>query len=470
MSGTPNKKLHEDVGGHPSTLKYPHETKYSHEESASYPSAGSKITSSVMSEYHSLFDMGHDARAPKIPRTESRDADRSPLLPISRISSSSHVSRSDHPVTSENKFEKRESKDSSRDIKHDNRGVRTESREGYQTAKVDKDVRFESRGDDNKESKYEREIYPDYKSEIKTDKEAYNTGNSQLNWKDSKEQYRGKRYSDTPGGNVDTWHASRTGVHGPPEVGKEGSTTEERDRSEANEAVGENKVDLKADDKFKDKDRKRKEGKHRESGDRDKERSDSRSNLQLGNISNEGKESVREEKEADKFDRERKDLPKDKDKFKEREKDHTKRDTWNGADREIPQKEMSDVSRRVLDQDISAGDHKKQKDHHGWKQTESGKGLDKEAKGLKKEKDVDMEGDQAEKSSRCYDKDSDDGFVDAEGVAERERDAFSYGVQQRKRMLRPRGSPLANRDPRSKSRAQENEGYFILVCLLSKVT
>lgn len=463
MSGTPSKKLHEDVGGHPSTLKYPHETKQSHEDSASYPSAGSKLTSSVMSEYHASYDMGHDARAPKIPRTESRDADRSPILPMSRISSSSHVSRSDHPVALENKFEKRESKDSSRDTKNDNRGLRTESREVYQTAKVDKDVRSESRGDDNKEIKYDREIYPDYKSEMKTDKEAYNTGNNQLSWKESKEHFRGKRYSDTPGGNVDTWHASRAGVHGPAEVGKEGSTTEERDHTEAHEAVGENKVDLKADDKFKDKDRKRKEGKHRESGERDKERSDPRGNLQLGNSSNEGKESVRDEKEAEKCDKERKDLPKDKDKLKEREKDHTKRDTWNGADREIPQKEMSDVSGRVMDLDIPAGEHKKQKDHHGWKQTESWKNLDKEAKGGKKERDVDMEGDQAEKRSRCYDKESDDGCVDAEGGNERERDAFSYGVQQRKRMLRPRGSPMANRDPRSKSRVQENEGYFILI-------
>lgn len=457
MSGTPNKKLQEDVGGHPSTLKHPHETKHSHEESASHPSAGSKLTSSVMSEYHASYDMGHDARAPKIPRTESRDADRSPLPPMSRISSSSHVSRSEHPVASENKFEKRESKDSSRDLKNDNRGMRTESREVYQTAKVDKDIRFENRGDD-KEIKYERETYPDYRSETKADKESYNTGINQLNWKESKEHYRGKRYSDTPGGNVDTWHTSRAGVHGSAEAGKEGSTTEERAHTEAHEAVGENKVDSKADDKFKDKDRKRKEGKHRESGDRDKERSDPRSNLQPGNSSNEGKELVREEKETEKCDRERKDLPKDKDKLKEREKDHMKRDTWNGSDREIPQKEMLDVSGRVMDQDVSAGEHKKQKDHLGWKQTESWKNLDKEAKGGKKERDVDMEGDRAEKRSRLNDKESDDGGVDAEGGNEKERDAFSYGVQQRKRMLRPRGSPMANRDPRSKSRAQENEG------------
>ena len=61
--------------------------------------------------------------------------------------------------------------------------------------------------------------------------------------------------------------------------------------------------------------------------------------------------------------------------------------------------------------------------------------------------------------------DSDDGSVD--GEVERERDAFSYRVQQRKRMLRLQGQSVGKVGPRSKPRAQEKKGYFILVILFS---
>ncbi|KAK1367195.1 Histone deacetylation protein Rxt3 [Heracleum sosnowskyi] len=442
MSGTPNKRLHEEIGGHSATLKFLHESKHSQEGSASHPTVGSKLTSSVMNEYRASYDTGNDGRSPKIPRTESRDADRSSSLPTYRISTSSHDS---HPVTSENKFDIRESKDSSRDAKNDIRGMRTESREMNPNAKVDKDARFESKGDENKETKHEIENYPEHKSGMKTDKEVYTTDN-QPSWKESKEQYRGKRYSDNTGGNVETWHASRPSAHGPADVGKEVLTTDER---KSHVAVGENKFDWKAYDKIKDKDRKRKEGKHRDLGERDKEGSNRRS-------SDEAKETMRNEKEAEKCDRERKDLPKDKEKSKERD---TKRDAWSGADKEVPQKEIMDVFGKAMDQDTSAVEHKKQKEHHSWKQTQSLKILDKEAKGGKKEKDSDIEGDKYEKSSSCYNKESDDGCVDVEGGTEKERDALSSGVQQRKRMLRPRGSPqMGDRDPQSKSCAQENEG------------
>ncbi|KAL8096495.1 hypothetical protein AgCh_037452 [Apium graveolens] len=435
MSGTPNKRLHEDVGGHSANLKHSHESKHSQEGSASHPSVGSKLTSSIINEYRASYDTGNDGRSPKIQRTESRDADRSSLLPTYRISASSHDA---HPVTSENKFEIRESKDSSRDAKNDIRGM-------YPNAKVDKDARFESKGNENKETKHEIAHYPEHKSEMKTDKEVYSRDNNQPGWKESKEQYRGKRNSDNTGGNVDAWHASRPSAHGPVDIGKEVLTTDER---KSHVAVGENKFD-KAYDKFKDKDRKRKEGKHRDLGERDKEGSNRRT-------TDEGKESTRDEKESEKCDRERKDLSKEKEKSKERD---AKRDTSIVADKEVPQKELMDVSGKATDQDTSAVEPKKQKEHHNWKQTQSLKIMDKEAKGGKKEKDSDIEGDKNEKSSSCYNKESDDGCVEVEGGTGKERDALSYGVQQRKRMLRPKGSPqMGDRDPQSKSCAQENEG------------
>ncbi|KAL8096494.1 hypothetical protein AgCh_037451 [Apium graveolens] len=175
MGGT-NKWLHEDTGGHSVTLKHSHESKHSQEGSASHPSVGSELTSSITNEYRASYDTGNDGRSSKIQQTESPDADRSSLLPTYRISASSHDS---HP-----EFEIRESKDSSRDAKNDIWGM-------YPNAKVDKDARFESKGNENKETK-EIEHYPENKSEMRTDQEVYSRDNNQPSWKESKEQYRGK--------------------------------------------------------------------------------------------------------------------------------------------------------------------------------------------------------------------------------------------------------------------------------------
>ncbi|XP_059656212.1 uncharacterized protein LOC132303125 [Cornus florida] len=472
MSGTPSKRLHEEgVGGsggggggggpgHSSSSKHP---QY---DSVPYSSVGPKLTSSAMNEYHNTsYDIGQEARMPKIPRADSRDADRrSPLLPMYRVPSSSNdLQHSDHSIALENRLEIRDSKDNSRDVKVENRDSKAEPKELYHGIKGDKDVRVEGRGDDNKE-------YPDheYKGDAKTEKDVYGAVSAHLNSKDSKEHHRGKRYSDAPGGMADTWHAWHANLYGPVEVGKEGLSTEEKERDyvvEAHEAVGENKVDLKAEDKFKEKDRKRKEGKHREWGERDR-----RNNLQVGSGSGEGKESIRDEREAERWERERKDLLKDKEKLKEREKDHFKREGWNGTEKEVShnEKEPMDVSGRTLDPENLMLEQKKQKDHDSWKNVE------REARERRKERDADVEGERPEKRSRCYDKESDDGCVDAEGGTEKEREAFNYGVQQRKRMLRPRGSPqMANREPRFRPRTQDNDGTqgkllieWGVVCLL----
>ncbi|KDP24226.1 hypothetical protein JCGZ_25883 [Jatropha curcas] len=452
MSNAP-KRSH-DEGVHSSSSKYPHE------ESGSYP----KLTSGISTEYHPSYEIASDARIAKIPRTESRDADRrSPLHSIYRVSSSSNDLHMDaHSVASETRLESRDSKDS-RDHRVESRDLRTEAREMHseakrdsQSSKVDKDSRFESRADDNKEIKYEKDAYNDPKNDVKMEKDGFSVTTSQLNWKESKEYHRGKRYTEFPGGHVDPWHMSRGNSLGPVEIVKEGSTIEERDYAETHEAVGENKVDFKGEDRFKDKDRKRKDVKHREWGDRDKERSDRRSNLQVVNNSGEGKESAREEREAERWERDRKDLSKDRERQKEREKDHTKRESWNGVEKEVldNQKESGDGSGRVTEQENPTSEQKKQKDLESWKN------VDREARDRRKERDADMEADRPEKHSRLYDKESDDGFADGgDGPAEREREVFNYGVQQRKRMLRPRGSPqVPNREPRFRSRTQDNEG------------
>lgn len=452
MSGPP-KRVHEE-GGHSSSSKYPHE------DTSIYP----KLTSSgVSNEYNNPhYDVGQDVRPAKVPRAESRENDRrSPLHSVYRMpSSSAHDSQMDsHPPPLESRTDTRESKENTR---MEGREFYGETKRDTPSAKGEKESRYDNRADDNKEVKYDRETYNDLKGDPKVEKEGYGPGTGHLNWKESKEYLRGKRYSETPSGNVDQWHGLRGTSQGPSEVGKDSSASKEN-FAEGYEASGENRVDAKSDDQYKEKDRKRKDIKHRDWGDRDKERSERRSSMQVGNVGGnsgaEYKESVREERETEKWERERKDLSKEKDKPKERERDHVKRETWNGVDKDNlhNDKETGEGSVKVPppEQDNSLLEQKKQKDFDSWKNVE------KEARDKRRERDVDPEGERPEKRSRCYDKESDDGCAD-EGTTEREREIFNYGVQ-RKRMLRPRGSPqVGNRESRFRSRPQDNEGCVFL--------
>ncbi|XVF33797.1 hypothetical protein REPUB_Repub18cG0002000 [Reevesia pubescens] len=440
-------------------------------------------SSSVPTDYHqpAPYDMGQDARIPRIPRTEPRDSDRrSPLqhsmyrMPSSTVSNDSHLDS--HQGVSESRMECRDVKEN-REVRVDSREPRVEPREfygeaakrEYQSGKGEKDGRIESRGDESKELKYDKETYGEAKGDVKVEKDLYGGASIHSSWKDSRDYHRGKRYSEPPGANVDPWRIQRVNSQGPVEVGKEGSVSEEKDYAEAHEAVGENKFDSKGEDRFKDKDRKRKDGKQRDLGDRDKERSDRRSSMQVGNSCGEVKESAREDREAERWEREKKDL-KEKERLKEREKDHIKRESLNGAEKEGSnnEKELGDGSGRIQEQENLASEQKKQKELDNWKN------VDREVRDRRRERDGDTEGDRPDKRSRCYDKESDDGCADGDGATEREREVFNYGVQQRKRMLRPRGSPKgATREPRLRPRPQDNEGYvflfFLVVVLVASV-
>nr|GMD78982.1 uncharacterized protein DDB_G0287625 isoform X2 [Ipomoea batatas] len=347
MSGNLNKRPHEEGGDGSGSGNHGHSSapKYIHDDSNSY----AKVMSSATHEYHSSYDAGQDVRMPKIPRTESRDVDRrSPLLPTFRVSSSLNDLHSDHTVGLEARLEAREGKDSIREVKAENREAKAESRELYQGGKGDKDARTDSRVDDSKETKHERDSYSEYKVNMKSDKDSFSGVSNHLNWKDSKEQNRGKRYPDVSGGNMDPWHASRTNVHVSAEVPKESVNVENRDYVEACEAVGENRG-------------------------------------------------------------------------------------------------------RTLEQET---EKKKQKDHDGWKSGE------RESRDKRKERDQDVEGERNEKCNKYNDNDLEEVGMSADGGGDREREGFNYGVQQRKRMLRPRGSPqMGNRDPRFRSRVHDNEGY-----------
>ncbi|KAK7283721.1 hypothetical protein RIF29_13456 [Crotalaria pallida] len=440
MSGVPKRSHEETV--HPSS-------KQPHEDSGTYP----KFIPSVSNEHRIPYDIGQDSRAAKTPRIEPRDADRrSPLHSVYRMPSSSNDSPADHPV--EKRIESsvlKESRDfrfENRDTKAEKKELHGEARRDSQIAKSDKDVRIEGSGDNNKEIRYDRDGQNDSKSDTKTDKDGHVVVSSHLNWKESKE-YRGKRYPDGPSVSLDPWNVSRGNT--PAEVGKESSAAKERDYLEAHEAVGENRIDSRSEDKFKD--RKRKDVKYRDWGDREKERSDHRNSAQVNNTSGDCKESAKEDRDVEKREREGKDLPKDKENLKDREKDHIKRESWNGMEKEVSnsEKEVGDGSVKLPVPEIVLPEQKKLKDVDSWKN------VDREARERRKEKDTDLEGDRPDKRSKI-DKQTEDGCADGEGTGEKERDVQNYNVQHRKRIPRSRGSPqVANREPRVRSHAQDNE-------------
>lgn len=390
-----------------------------------------------------------------LPRPESRDGERrSPLHSLYRMPPPSMtMTDSPHPshpiVGPEIRVESRDPKENKG--VETSRDVKVESREGHhQSGKVEKEARVESRGDESKEVKHERDTRNDSKSEPKVEKDVHGVMGSHPNWKD---QHRFKRHPDVPSGGsgiLGPWGGSpqvRPKYEAPKEVGVSNITKE---RVEANEAVGENRIDPRVDDKYKD--RRRKEGKHHDWPENDKDRSDSRSNLQVGSSSNDYKEPTKEEKESDRWERERKDVQKEKERMKEREKDQVDREAQNGGDKEGYHHEK-EVAEKASAPENFASEQKKPKELDAWKN------VDREGKERRKERDGDVEGERPEKRSKCYDKESDEGGTEADGGTDREREAFSYGVQQRKRMLRPRGSPqLANRDGRFKARAQDAEG------------
>ncbi|KAF7813355.1 zinc finger CCCH domain-containing protein 13-like isoform X1 [Senna tora] len=446
MSGVPKRSHEETVH---SSSKQPHE------DAGTY----SKLSSSISNEYHIPYDIGQDSRVAKAPRTESRDADRrSPLHSVYWVPPSSNDSHVNHPVGSENRVESRDSKDGrdkrleTRDVKNEKRELHGEARRDSPSVRSEKDVRVEGRGDDNKDVRYDRDSHHDLKGDNKTEKDGYSVLSSQLNRKESKEFHRGKRYSDTPSGSLDSWHVSRGNTQGPLEAGKEGSTAE-KDYVESHEAVRDNK-DLKSEDRFKEKDRKKKDVKHRDWGEREKERNDHRSSTQVANTGGDGKDFAKEDRDIQRLERERRDLSKDKEIFKEREKDHIKRESWNGIAKEVPnnEKELGDGSIKRPEQENVLVEQKKPKDHDSWKN------VNKDAKERRIERDANLEGDRPDKRSRCLDKEPDDGCADREVAMEKEKEVSNNGVQHRKRVQRSRGSPqVANREPHFRSHAQDNK-------------
>lgn len=524
-SGSYPKSTHPPVTPPPAQVHHHHQQPHQHPQSQSQSQPHLHTLPHPHSHPHSHPPLAAasapyevESRTVKVARSEPRDGERrsplvyrSPSLPTTVSSSDPHLTHT--PVLSEPRDgakDGREIRAESREIRSDGREIYGETKREIQGPKGDRDVKFERSVDDfsgkgntgNYTRNDGREIYGESKREIqgpKSDRDAkferpgddfsgkssntgsytrdtksdrenqnYNEqkgevkmekdGHSHLAWKEQKDYHRGKRVAEGSTANVDQWVASRGNTQGPNEVGpKDSSAPVEGPHLEGRETVGENKVDAKNEDRFKDKDKKRKELKHREWGDRDKDRIDRRGSVLVGSVMSEPKEIGREERDADRWERERMDQ-KDRERNKEKDKDPIKREPRTGAEKEVSQNEkvLGEASIKPSEQEYVAPEQKKQNEPDNWEKDE------RESKEKRRERDGDSEAERAEKRSRISEKESEAGCLEGEGATEREKDAFNYGVQQRKRALRPRGSPQTTNRDRVHSRSQDNEGCVSL--------
>ncbi|XP_020105690.1 zinc finger CCCH domain-containing protein 13-like isoform X3 [Ananas comosus] len=427
MSGAP-KRLQEE-GGHSTPLKRPHE------ESSIYSSPSGKLIPPVGSEFHLPLEHGLDGRFAKVQRVESRDDKRPSLL--HRIPSAS-INSLDHAISSDrNNKDARDTKTADKESKSEIRDLYNDTKMGPQNNKVENDVRLDGRGDEN-EPKHDKRSLFDYKVDIRFEKDSHRSISPHLNWKDSKEHLRGK---------IESWHLTRPSLHKTHEAPIDLSTTEEQ--RDTHETLGENKVDLRGEEKFRDKDRKRKDEKHRDFGDKDKDRIDRRTNTQYSSASIEHKDLQREDKDVERLERERKDSQRDKERI-EREKDSIKRESSNVAS----EKENFHIEKEITDGFAKNSEHENTLEYKKLKD-DLLKAHDRDYKDKKRERDVDV-GDSHEQRSKYNDKEPDDGC--AEGDKEKDKEVL-VGVQQHRRMLRSRGTPQASqREPRFRSRMRSNDG------------
>ncbi|WVZ96225.1 hypothetical protein U9M48_041891 [Paspalum notatum var. saurae] len=438
MSGAP-KRLH-DEGSHSTPAKRPLD------DTSLYSSPSGKAIQPSSSDIHGSFE--HDGRFPKMQRVEARDDKRPPVSHRMPGSSTNFV---EHSISSESRLESKQNKDvwdnkaDDRETKADARDVYSDPRIEFQANKVESDVKIDNRADES-EIRADRRGHADYKGDNRFDKDSHPMVASNLGWKDNKE-HRGKRYFEQPSDNVD-WRLPRPGLQGTDETPKGPTSMEERNSKDAHESAGDNKTEPKSEDKFRDKDRKKKDEKHRDFGGRESERNDRRTGIQLVGSAVERREMQREDRDAEKWDRERKDSLRDKE-GNDRERDSAKKDSSV-----VIEKDNTILEKPSSDGAVKNGEHENATTESKLLKDDAWKSHDRDPKDKKREKDVDA-GDRHEQRGKYNDKESDDNGT--EGDTEKDKDVF--GSVQRRRMVRPRGgSQASQREPRFRSRMRDGEG------------
>ncbi|KAG8100036.1 hypothetical protein GUJ93_ZPchr0013g36310 [Zizania palustris] len=436
MSGAP-KRLHEE-GGHSTPAKRPLD------DSSLYSSPSGKLIQPGSNDFHGSFE--HDGRFSKVQRVEPRDDKRPYLAHRMPTGSSNFV---DHPISSDGRLETKQSKDARdtkielREAKADTRDVYSDSRIEFPGNKVETDVKMDTRIEDS-EIRADRRTHVDYKGDAKLDKDGHPTAVSNIFWKDNKE-HRGKRNSEQPVDNAE-WRFPRSGLQGTDESSKVLISAEERSK-DAHESTGENKTEPKTEDKFRDKDRKKKDEKHRDFSTRENDRNDRRIGMHLGGSSVERRENQREDRDAEKWDRERKESQKGKE-GNDKEKDSAKELSV------ATEKENAILEKAASDGAVKGVEHENKTIESKIIKDDTWKSHDADPKDKKREKDVDA-GERNEQRGKYNEKESDD--TCPEGDIEKDKEAL--GSVQRRRMVRSRGgSQASQREPRFRSRMRDGEG------------
>lgn len=421
-------------------------------------------------EYRPPTEPNLDGRMTKIPRTDSRESDkRSSLIPYPLPPPTSRLSL-EHSSEPCGVKDVRDSKVETKETKVEKRESHTETKFDPQISNMEMENASKPEDKiDGKEIKSDRKSLGDFRPDSKSEKDTNNLINSLSNVKEIKEAPKALQHSESTGDGLDPWRAPRSGLLNPLESAREIPTREGRESLDASEAVGENKIELKGDEKIREKERKRKDEKYRGWGERGRDRHD-RHNLHLTNPSS-SKLLLRDDKELENYDRERKDIQKDRD-LKDREINLSKKISSNFNERENLHvaSDPVDTSTVISEKDHALSDTKKSKEIDAWKM------CGRDNKDQKRDRDYhqDVESDRHDKQSKdSNDKEPEGGCAEVDGSREQDREPFGHGIHQRKRMQRQKGTPQpSHREARFRSRSRESEGYVLLLvffCMISNI-
>lgn len=436
MSGT-GKRLHEEFCNLPANVAL---SVRQHEEVPAVSACGDQRSQNA-ADIAPMVDGATEFRPSKLPRFDFGARLREPQKPSGVEDSTLEVS-----FVMDNKADLRAVKDSSdAGLSKLTVSFETDSHDEKAEREIGKDVSSDVRMD------YigftpERD-YPGVWKKMERDQRSEHREEPREFWKDQVSSQQTTDYKDS------NWSKR---------IGRRNSLEEDGEFRDSEETVGENKIDWKREEKEKERERKKKDDKIREREERQRDRDDKQLAWRVHSNVTEKREMEREDREVgrDRWEREKeKKERRDKDRDK---RDHSWRERLEKEDLDNVKKELDDFegsknegSEGGIHSDLPELERKPSKESENWK------GIDREEREKKKERDREkkVESERFEKRARDPEKEADDGSPE-EGAVEREKDTFvNYGFQQRKRMLRPRGhSQVIGRDVRSRFLPKDMDG------------
>lgn len=407
MSAAPKRLLHEEEGQSKSG-KRPHED------------IDTEISNSLGNEQHHLpTEHNTSDRKAKIQRIDTSEVEKNSSLLPNQVPSPSIASSLDHSITSCNRLKLHGFRDDhhNRDAKVETSEKNVDYRELQIEIKLDPHVKREEHGVNVKEIRSENEPTVDFKADIKSANDSSTTANPHLIARETKEPCKAFKYSESSSGvSCQSWVTQHV-LPIPVGKSKETPTSEGQEFLNAHREVAVNKIELDSEEKIREKERKKNDNKHIDWPEKNKDKQDHNTNL---NLASSCKELLRDNKDAERW--ERKEL-------NDMERDHTDKTSSNLNGREL------DISSKMIAKENTTLDTKKSTDVDG------GKISDKKNKNQKRNWDCVAETGRQEGKKETEERESEDGYTERVGVIERDRELSSPSVHQHKRLLRQKGTP-----------------------------